>query len=132
MKLTGVEKEGDWLYSEWRLTYRVGWEQILRAASLIRQYTKNPEILTGDAGGESAAAVESPEEVLSLPEAGRLTIRGFSEILDVPLMITFYNQLDLVRAYVACATEEFMEADYKAFNLSMCQFMDSAEIAMYG
>ena len=46
-------------------------------------------------------------------------------------MITFYNQTDLVRATVACATEEFREADYQRFNLSMCQFMDSAELAMY-
>ena len=28
MKLEGVKKEGDWLRSEWRLTYRVGWEHI--------------------------------------------------------------------------------------------------------
>ncbi len=37
-------------------------------------------------------------------ESGFLTIRGISEMIRVPLMITFYNQLDLARASVACAT----------------------------
>ncbi len=60
-----------------------------------------------------------------------MTVRGISEMIRVPLMITFFNQLDLVKASVACATEEFTEADYRSFNLSMCQFMDSAELAMY-
>ena len=132
MKLSGVEKEGGWLYSEWRLTYPVGWEQICKAASLIYAYTKSPEILTGDASGESAAAVRDAKEIPALEESGCLTIRGVSEIIRVPLMITFYNQTDFVKASVACATEEFEEADYKRFNLSMCQFMDSVELAMYG
>jgi hypothetical protein len=38
MKLSGVEKINDggaWLYSEWNLTYRVGWEQICKAAALL-------------------------------------------------------------------------------------------------
>ena len=68
---------------------------------------------------------------MALEESGSLTIRGFSKLIGAPLMLVFFNQLDMVRAYVACATEEFAEADYKAFNLSMCQFMDSAELAMY-
>lgn len=131
MKLLGVEKEGSWLFSEWNLTYRVGWENILRAAALIFRYTDEPEILTGDAYEESRAEVADAEGVLALGEAGYLTIRGLSQIIKVPLMITFYNQLDLVRASVACAAEEFEEADYKNFNLSMCQFMDSVELGMY-
>ncbi|MBO4563613.1 MAG: hypothetical protein J5772_08385 [Clostridia bacterium] len=131
MKLLGVEKQGSWLYSEWNLTYRVGWENILRAAALIFEYTDEPEILTGDAYEERRAEVSDPEGVLALEENGYLIIRGLSQIIKVPLMITFYNQLDLVRAAVACAAEEFEEADYRRFNLSMCQFMDSIELAMY-
>ena len=46
-------------------------------------------------------------------------------------MLPSFNQLDLVRVTVACANEEFAEADYKKFNLSMCQYLDSAELAMY-
>ncbi len=98
---------------------------------MIFQYTEDPEIMIGDAGKSGIVAVRDEKEILSLEESGSLTIRGRSEVIRVPLMITFYNQLDLVRASVACATEEFMEADYKNFNLSMCQFMDAAELAMY-
>ena len=131
MKLIGVEKDGNWLYSEWKLTYRVGWGHICSAASLIYQYTTDPEILAGDANGEREVAVDDAEQIRSLDEYGYLVIRGTSEMIGVPLSITFYNQLDLVKVYVARATEEFAEADYKEFNLSMCRFMDSVEIAMY-
>ena len=131
MKLLGVEKRDDYLYSEWNLTYRVGWHQIVKAAALIYQYTEDPEILTGDAEGMSKASVKSPEEIMNLEEMGYLTIRGISEILKVPVMITFFNQLDLVRVTVISETEEFAEADYEKFNLSMCQYLDSAELAMY-
>ena len=131
MRLIGVAKEKGWLFSEWRLTYRVGWGQILSSGMLIFHYTEDPEIMIGDAGESRVVTVRDEQEILSLKESGFLTIRGISEMIRVPLMITFYNQLDLVRASVACATEEFLEADYKNFNLSMCQFMDSAELAMY-
>ena len=76
-------------------------------------------------------AVDDAEQIRSLDEYGYLVIRGTSEMIGVPLSITFYNQLDLVKVYVARATEKFAEADYKEFNLSMCRFMDSVEIAMY-
>lgn len=132
MKLLGVEKADGYLYSEWNLTYRVGWGHICSAASLIYEYTKDPEILVGDAGGEKEITVEKAEDILDLEEEGYLIIRGRSEILKAPVMITFYNQLDLVKVTVISETEEFMEADYKNFNLSMCQYMDSIEIAMYG
>lgn len=131
MKLAGVEKRGNSLYAEWVLTYRVGWSSICKAASLIFQYTKDPEILTGDAGGETKVSVKNAKKILSLRESGYLTIRGESEIIGVPIMITFFNQTDLVRQTVISATEEFMEADYERFNKSMCQYMDSAELAMY-
>lgn len=131
MKLLGVEKRGGWLYSEWNLTYRAGWKMILSAANLIREYTKDAEIFTGDASGEKQVEPDEEKGLSELEEAGYLTIRGTSEIFRIPLMITFINQSDIVRAHIACATEEFQEADYKNFNLSMCQFMDSAEIAMF-
>ncbi len=131
MKLEGVEKRGGWLQSEWRLTYRVGWGGICSAAELLYHYMDDPEVLVGGPGGESAASVSGEQDILLLEESGSLTIRGNSQILQVPVMITFFNQLDLVRVFVACATEEFAEADYRKFNLSMCQFLDSAEIAMY-
>ena len=81
MKLLGVEKDGAWLYSEWRLTYRVGWEQICRSASLIYHYTKDPEIIVGDADGEKQIEIKDADEIASLEEYGRLTIRGVSDII---------------------------------------------------
>ena len=60
-----------------------------------------------------------------------MTIRGVSKIVQVPLMVTFFNQLQTVRVSVARATDEFKEADYKKFNMSLGQYMDSIELAMY-
>jgi hypothetical protein len=134
MKLLGVEKTEQgrtWLYSEWCLTYRVGWDHICRAASLIYEYTSDPEIIVGDAYGETEVTVKESREITGLEESGWLSIRGSSEIIRVPVLITFYNQTDHVRVYVLSANDEFAEADYKNFNLSMCQFMDSVELAMY-
>ncbi len=131
MKLLGVEKEGNWLFSEWELTYRIGWGHVCRAAALIFRYMKDPQVLTGSGESESTVPVKEPWDLLSLEEAGWLTIRGLSDVLLVPVMITFYNQSDLVRVSVHSETEEFSKADYKAFNLSMCRFMDSIELAMY-
>ncbi len=83
----GVEKDGNWLYSEWKLTYRVGWGHICSAASLIYQYTTDPEILAGDANGEREVAVDDAEQIRSLDEYGYLVIRGTSEMIGVPLSI---------------------------------------------
>ena len=131
MTLLGVEKEEDRLYSEWRLTYRVGWGSIVSAAALIYEYTESPEIIVGDADGRKKVTVKDAEEIRDLDEYGDLTIRGVSGIIKAPVSITFYNQSDFVTATVASTAEEFADADYRQFNLSMCQFMDSAELAMY-
>ena len=64
-------------------------------------------------------------------EAGSIIIRGLSKIVEVPLMLTFFNQLQKVNVAVACATDEFLEADYQKFNMSIGQYMDSVELAMY-
>ena len=71
------------------------------------------------------------EDISSLEEQGKLVIRGMSSIVKVPVMITFYNQLQAVDVVVAQANEEFKNTDYEKFNHSMCQYLDSAEIAMY-
>ena len=131
MKLIDVKKGDGCLFSEWNLTFRVGWGHILKAAALLRQYMTGTEIFTGDTGVGSEVNAGSEEEIMNIEEAGYLTVRGMSDILNVPVMITFYNQLDLVRVTVISLTDEFKEADYKNFNLSMCQFMDSIELAMY-
>lgn len=127
MLLLGVKKENDWLLAEYNLTYKVGWENICKAVSLAYEYYDNVEILVDN----NKVNINSKEEILQLDEARAMTIRGVSKIIQVPLMITFFNQLQTVRVSVACARDEFKEADYKKFNMSLGQYMDSIELAMY-
>lgn len=127
MLLLGVKKENDWLLAEYNLTYKVGWENICKAVSLAYEYYDNVEILVDN----NKVNICSKEEILQLDEARTMTIRGVSKIIQVPLMITFFNQLQTVRVSVACATDEFKESDYKKFNMSLGQYMDSIELAMY-
>ena len=127
MLLLGVKKENDWLLAEYNLTYKVGWENICKAVSLAYEYYDNVEILVDN----NKVNICSKEEILQLDEARTMTIRGVSKIIQVPLMITFFNQLQTVRVSVAYATDEFKESDYKKFNMSLGQYMDSIELAMY-
>ena len=127
MLLLGVKKENDWLLAEYNLTYKVGWENICKAVSLAYEYYDNVEILVDN----NKVNICSKEEILQLDEARTMTIRGVSKIIQVPLMITFFNQLQTVRVSVAYATDEFKDADYKKFNMSLGQYMDSIELAMY-
>lgn len=127
MLLLGVKKENDWLLAEYNLTYKVGWENICKAVSLAYEYYDNVEILVDN----NKVNICSKEEILQLDEARTMTIRGVSKIIQVPLMITFFNQLQTVRVSVASATDEFKDADYKKFNMSLGQYMDSIELAMY-
>ena len=127
MLLLGVKKENDWLLAEYNLTYKVGWENICKAVSLAYEYYDNVEILVDN----NKVNIYSKEEILQLDKARTMTIRGVSKIIQVPLMITFFNQLQTVRVSVACAIDEFKDADYKKFNMSLGQYMDSIELAMY-
>ena len=127
MLLLGVEKENGWLFAEYRSTYRVGWEHICKGVKLAYDYYDNVEVLVDD----KIININSKEQVMELEEAGNMIIRGISKIIGVPLMITFYNQLQVVRCSVGCVTEEFQVADYEKFNKSLAQYMDSLEIAMF-
>ena len=127
MLLLGVEKENGWLLAEYSLTYRVDWKHICKGVKLAYDYYENVEVLVDD----KIVNVNSKEQVMDLEEAGKMTIRGISKIIGVPLMITFFNQLQVARCSVACATEEFQVADYEKFNKSLAQYMDSLEIAMF-
>lgn len=127
MLLIDVREGNGWLLSRWNLTYRVGWEQICKAAHSVFDFYSMPEILVDG----KMAEISNKEDILKLEESGNLVIRGMSAIIKVPLMITLYNQLNVVDVSVAGATEEFREADYQKFNMSMGQYMDSIELAMY-
>ena len=127
MLLVGVKESGGWLISRWNLTYRVGWEHICKAVHSVYEFYNQPEVLTDNI----PAAAYKKEDILKLNERGSMTIRGMSTIINVPIMITFYNQTNAVDVNVAKATSEFSGADYQKFNISLCQYMDSIELAMY-
>lgn len=127
MLLIGVREEEGWLISRWNLTYSVGWEPICKAVRSLNDFYLDPQILVGD----KPITISNSEDILKLSEDRSMIIRGISSILKVPIMITFYNQLNFVDVNVACATKEFETADYQKFNLSLGQFLDSIELAMY-
>ncbi len=127
MLLVGVKEERGWLISRWNLTYRAGWEHICKAAHSVYDFYGQPEIFVDGKQIE----IKNKDDILNIEEGRNLVIRGMSSIIGVPLMITFYNQLNAVDVNVAGATEEFKAADYQKFNMSLGQYMDSIELAMY-
>lgn len=127
MLLVGVKEENAWLLSRWNLTYRVGWEHICKAAKSVYDYYKGLEILVDN----KVVNVANKDELMNLEESRAMTIRGMSTIVKVPIMITFYNQTNIVDVNIAKATEEFKSAEYESFNKSLCQYLDSLELAMY-
>ncbi len=127
MLLLGVSEERGWLFSTFNLTYPVGWDGICRAVSKAYEHYTDAEILVDDQKVE----VSCKDDILKLEEAGRMTIRGMSKIIKVPIMITFYNQVQTVNVSLPMMTEEFKEADYQKFNMSLGQYMDSIELGIY-
>ncbi len=127
MLLLGVKEENGWLISRWNLTYKAGWEHLCKAAHSVYDFYTQQEILVDGKQIE----IKNKDDIFDIEEGGNLVIRGMSSIIKVPLMITFYNQLNAVDVNVAGVTEEFKTADYQRFNMSMGQYMDSIELAMY-
>lgn len=127
MLLVGVKEEAGWLMSRWNLTYPAEWAKLCKAVHFVYDYYADVEILMDG----QAVQIDNKMEFLRLKEVSNLTVRGMSKIIGVPVMITFYNQLQAVDVNVAGMTEEFQTADYQKFNMSMGQYMDSIEIAMY-
>jgi len=127
MLLEGVKERDGWLISRWHLTNGVAWERLCRAAAAAYPTFRQAQVLRDDV----AVDLESAEEIERIGEAFRLTLRGFSTLVHIPMSITFYNQTDLVDVALPMDEEEFSEADYERFNRSLCQFMDSMELSMY-
>ena len=127
MLLIGVREENGWLSARWNLTYPVGWQHICKAVATMYDFNKNPEVLVDG----NAVEVSDKQDILNIEEGGDMVIRGYSTIVNCPLMITFYNQTQAVDVTVPCMAGEFSEADYQKFNLALGQYMDSIELAMY-
>lgn len=127
MLLKAIKENKGWMLSQWNLTYSVGWEQICKAVYFMFDYYDNTEILVDD----KPIDLSSKEEIIKIDELGNMTIRGISKIIKIPLMITFFNQTNVVNVNVAQVNEEFKTTDYQKFNFSLCQYMDSIELSMY-
>lgn len=127
MLLMEIQENSGWILSRWNLTYSAEWENICKAVYSVYDFYMQPEILVND----RIVNVYHKDNILKLGENGNLTIRGVSTILKVPVMISFMNQTSVVEVDVAQATEEFIKTDYQRFNMSLGQYMDSIELAMY-
>lgn len=127
MLLIEIQENSGWILSRWNLTYSVGWENICKAVYSVYDFYMQPEILIDD----RIVKVNHKEDIMKLEERGNLTIRGVSTILKVPIMISFLNQTSVVEVDVAQASDEFVKTNYQKFNISLCQYMDSIELAMY-
>ena len=134
MLLIGITEEPGWIRSTFNLTYRVSWETLLKGVRGVYPYMRdvsqnadNPEILVDD----EIIQISSPDEILAIPEAGSITIRGFAPVIKAPVMLVFHNQVPSVNVAVGRVGEEYQNTDYEKFNKSLCQFMDSIEIMMH-
>ena len=134
MLLIGITEEPGWIRSTFNLTYRVSWETLLKGVRGVYPYMRdvsqnadNPEILVDD----EIIQISSPDEILAIPEAGSITIRGFSPVIKAPAMLVFHNQVSFVNVAVGRVGEEYQNTDYEKFNKSLGQFMDSIEIMMH-
>lgn len=134
MLLAGLTEEPGWIRSSFNLTYRVSWETLLKGVRGVYSYMRGvspnddtPEVLVDNA----IVQISSPDEILAIPEAGSITIRGFAPVIKAPAMLVFHNQVPSVNVAVGRVGEEYQNTDYEKFNKSMCQFMDSIEIMMH-
>ena len=134
MLLIGVKKEDGWLCSQWKLTYPTGWENICRGIAAVYDYYDGTQILSSrfPAPVGEVLEIKSKDDIMKIEEGSFLTIRGMSKILKVPLMMSIYNQTQVVNVSTIAAGDEFSEADYEKFNKSLCQYLDSVELYMHG
>ena len=134
MLLEGVKKDKNWLRSQWNLTCPTGWNNICRGISTVYEYYESPEILYSQfpAPAGEILNIKNKEDILNIEEGSFLTIRGFSKIVKVPLMMTIFNQTPIVNVSVPAIDKEFKQADYEKFNKSLCTYMDSIELFMHG
>lgn len=127
MVLMALKQEQGWLISRWHLTYKVGWNHILKAAESVYDFYDDFELLTE----KTPLRISSKEDISSIEENSSLTFRGISKMIKVPVMITIHNQTNIADVSVAPFTDEFKTTDYEKFNKSMCSYLDSIELAMH-
>lgn len=87
--------------SKWTLTYCVNWESICKSIEKIYDFFTNSEILVNG----KIMLINNKNDILKINEASSITIRGKANIIKSSIMITFYNQLDIV--YVSIDNDDF-------------------------
>lgn len=128
MLLLGVKEQENWLYSRWQLTWGTGWESICKGAWRLYNDLKDPELFVD---GEKQPAFEEQDRILDIPEHGDLMIRGLSRTLEVPVMISFRNQTNLVSLTLPAKKGLCDSTDYETFNRALAPYVDSLELAMF-
>ncbi len=126
MVLQVLKQDGGWVSSRWKLTYKTGWYGICKAIGFIYHCYDGVEILRDDVMIEGM----DEDKVKEIQEGMRLTLRGVSRVIGVPMSITFHNQTQVVDVIVKQSTDEFKKTDYEKFSKSMGQYLDSIEINM--
>lgn len=128
MLLLGVKKDENWLFSRWQLTWGTGWHSICKGAWRLYEDLKDPELFVDR---EEQPPFDEQDKILDIPEHGELMIRGLSRTLDVPVMISFRNQTNLVSVTLPDTKELCDSADYETFNRALAPYLDSLELAMF-
>ena len=128
MLLIGVKKEEGWLHSRWNLTWGAGWLTLCKGGLQLLADFDNPEVFVD---GEAMKAFAKREEILDLPERGRLMVRGLSKTLGIPVMVSFYNQTKVVDLTLPATKEVVDSTDYETFNKEIAPYVDSLEIMMF-
>ena len=126
MILIGEKEEKGWVHANYRLTRPVSWQQLLKAVHGVYGYFKKTEILVDGL----PIQIGQPEEILQTPESNAISIRGVLTIIDVPVVVTFYNQVHFINVRVECNNEELKNLDYEHYNKFIGKFIDNMEIAM--
>ena len=128
MLLIGVKEDEGWLYSRWNLTWGAGWLNICRAGRQLLADFDHPELFVD---GEELPPFEKPEDILELPERGRMMIRGLSKTLGIPVMVSFLNQTKVVDVTLPATKEVVESTDYETFNKEIAPYVDSLELMMF-
>lgn len=85
MLLIGVRADGNWLLSQWDLTYATGWGGICKAAAKMYDYYDSKEMPVEILKDNHLIGAHSKDDIMNIEEAGNLTVRGFSTVFKLPL-----------------------------------------------
>lgn len=127
MLLENFNSTETFVTSRWKTCYHYGWDHVLKAAAAVYDYYDALEILSNN----KPLNIRSKDDLQKLPESRNLCIRGNSTLCKMPIMIVFYNQLNVVEVSVPRFVKEFENCSYESVNRSLCTYLTSIELAMF-